>query len=69
MLLRTRFALFFPALAGLALIAAGLCYADDEQLDPVTKARVDSFVKDSATIDVSKYPTGIQKNYRVFSRK
>jgi hypothetical protein len=69
MLLKTRFALFFPALAGLALIAAGLCHADDEQLDPVTKARVDPFVKGSATIDVSQYPTGIQENYKVFSRK
>jgi len=69
MLLKTRFALFFPALAGLALMAAGLCHADDEQLDTVPKARVDPFVKGSATIDVSQYPTGMQENYKVFSRK
>jgi hypothetical protein len=68
MLMKTKFALF-PALAGLALMAAGLCHADDEQLDTVTKARVDPFVKGSATIDVSQYPTGIQENYKVFSRK
>jgi len=69
MMLKTKFALFFPALAGLALVAVGLCRAGDEQLDAVTQARVDSSLKGSATIDVSKYPTGIQKNYKVFSRK
>ena len=68
MLLKTKFALF-PVLTGLALIAAGLCHADDEQLDAATKARVDLSVKGPATIDVSQYPSGIQENYRVFSRK
>ena len=69
MLLKTKFALFFSALAGLALVAPGWCRAGDEQLDAVTRARIDPSVTGSATIDVSKYPAGIQENYRVFSRK
>jgi hypothetical protein len=69
MLLKTKFAQFIPALAGLALVATGWCRAGDEQLDAVTLARVDPSVNGSVTIDVSKYPAGIQKNYKVFSRK
>ena len=68
MLMKTKFARF-TALAGLALVAAGLCHAGDEHHDANAQARVDLPVKDPATIDVSKYPAGIQKNYRVFSRK
>ncbi|HZR20878.1 MAG TPA: hypothetical protein VFE51_26585 [Verrucomicrobiae bacterium] len=43
--------------------------AADDNLDPATKARVERFEKGPATIDVSKYPQGIQENYEVFSQK
>jgi hypothetical protein len=43
--------------------------AADENLDAATKARVERFEKGPATIDVSKYPQGIQDNYAVFSQK
>jgi hypothetical protein len=66
--MKTKFALFL-ALSGLALVAAGLCRAGDVQPDTTIQARVDPSVKGPATIDVSKYPAGIQENYRVFSRK
>lgn len=55
----------------LALCAgsAGQVRAADENLDAATKARVERFEKGPATIDVSKYPQGIQENYEVFSQK
>ena len=40
-----------------------------DELDAATKARVERFEKGPATIDVSKYPQGIQENYEVFSQK
>ena len=43
--------------------------AAEETLDAATKARVERFEKGPATIDVSKYPQGIQENYEVFSQK
>jgi hypothetical protein len=43
--------------------------AADENLDAATKARVERFEKGPATVDVSKYPQGIQENYEVFSQK
>jgi len=43
--------------------------AAEENLDAATKARVERFEKGPATIDVSKYPQGIQENYAVFSQK
>ena len=43
--------------------------AADEPLDAETKARVERFEKGPATIDVSKYPQGVQENYEVFSTK
>ena len=43
--------------------------ADEEQLDPETKARIERFEKGPATIDVSAYPKGIQDNYKVFHEK
>jgi hypothetical protein len=69
MLLKIRFVLFVPALAGLALAATGLCRAGDEHLDATSQARPDPSLKSSVTIDVSKYPAGIQENYKVFNRK
>ena len=38
-------------------------------MDAETKARVERFEKGPATINVSKYPQGIQDNYEVFSTK
>ena len=49
--------------------AANVARAAEENLDAATKARVERFEKGPATIDVSKYPQGIQENYEVFSQK
>ncbi len=57
------------SLAALAGLATGAASAADENLDPATKARIERFEKGPATIDVSKYPAGIQENYEVFSQK
>jgi hypothetical protein len=47
---------------------ANVAQAADE-LDAATKARVERFEQGPATVDVSKYPQGIQENYEVFSQK
>jgi cytochrome c5 len=52
----------------LSLSAPALAPAD-EPLDAETKARVERFEKGPATVDVSKYPQGIQDNYQVFAEK
>ncbi len=54
--------------AAFSLAAAGICRAED-QLDAATKARIAEFEKGPATIDVSKYPEGLRKNYEVFQQK
>jgi hypothetical protein len=54
--------------AALALIRVVVAFAAD-QLDAETKARVERFEKGPATVDVSKYPQGIQDNYQVFAEK
>lgn len=56
---------------GLALGATAVwpARAADEPMDAETKARVERFEKGPATINVSKYPQGIQDNYEVFSTK
>src|SRR5664280_1959305 len=67
-----RMKLHLPLLAGLAalaLAAPATARAQEQQLDPETKARVERFEKGPATIDVSKYPDGIKENYEVFSTK
>ncbi len=61
------FALFCTV--ALTLTGAGAVRAADEPLDAETKARVAKFEQGPATIDVSKYPRGIQENYEVFSEK
>ena len=53
----------------LSLSGAGLSRASAQELDAETKARVERFEKGPATIDVSKYPQGIQDNYELFSHK
>ena len=55
--------------AAFAGLATGAARAADENLDPATKARIERFEKGPATIDISKYPAGIQENYEVFSQK
>ena len=68
--MKTKLSLFLPAVAALTLFAAGIARAaDDTPLDAETKARLDKFEQGPATIDVSKYPQGIQDNYEVFSQK
>jgi len=66
--MNNRFVMLFLGLVTLALLGAGMARAED-QLDAETKARIDRFEKGPATIDVSKYPQGIQDNYEVFSQK
>jgi len=63
-----------PLMAGLLGLAAfGLATATvsraADTLDPATKARVERFEKGAATVNVSKYPAGIQAAYQVFSQK
>ena len=67
--IKTTFPTLLFSAAALALTAAGLCRATAQDLDPETKARVERFEKGPATVDVSKYPQGIQDNYEVFSQK
>jgi hypothetical protein len=59
-------------LLGVVLLGAtgpGLSRAGAQAMDAETKARVERFEKGPATIDVSKYPQGIQDNYALFSKK
>ena len=65
--MKTNIALTLALLFGAA--ASYQARAADENLDAATKARVERFEKGPATIDVSKYPQGIQENYEVFSQK
>ena len=53
----------------LGISASFTARAAVENLDAATKARVERFEKGPATIDVSKYPQGIQDNYALFSQK
>jgi hypothetical protein len=59
---------FLLGVAALVLLGAGVARAED-QLDAETKARLDRFEKGPATIEVAKYPQGIQDNYETFSQK
>jgi hypothetical protein len=65
---KTQLPIVLMGAAALALIWVSLARAAD-QLDAETKARVERFEKGPATINVSKYPSGIQANYQVFSEK
>src|SRR6516165_9179719 len=53
----------------LGTLATYQARAADENLDAATKARIERFEKGPATVNVSKYPDGIQENYEVFSQK
>ena len=57
------------AAALLAPLLATPLRAADEPLDAETKARIERFEKGPSTINVSKYPEGIQDDYQVFSQK
>ena len=71
MLKNTPLAALLLSLAALQLTAPHIARAaaGDEKLDPETKARIERFEKGPATVDVSKYPAGIQENYETFSQK
>jgi hypothetical protein len=68
MLIKTKLPIILLGVAALALILVSLVRGA-EQLDAETKARVERFEKGPATINVSKYPQGIQANYEVFTQK
>jgi len=68
MQMNNKFCVFLLGVAALALFGAGMARAED-QLDAETKARIDKYEQGPATIDVSKYPQGIQDNYEIFSQK
>jgi|SRR5450631_392765 hypothetical protein len=51
------------------LLALTITVRADDTLDAATQARINAFEKGPATIDISKYPQGIQDNYAVFSQK
>jgi hypothetical protein len=54
----------------LAIIGiAGAGFALAQALDAATQARIERFEKGPATINISKYPSGIQENYALFSQK
>ena len=65
--MKTR--LITAVLAVLLLTGAGVCRAATDDVDAATKARIAEFDKGPATVDVSKYPAGIQKDYDVFREK
>ncbi len=63
--INTMVVLGLAAGAGALLVAR----AADDNLDAETKARIERFEKGPATVDVSKYPQGIQDDYQVFAEK
>jgi hypothetical protein len=69
MIVNTKITTILVSTAVLALTGAGLYRLVAQELDPETKARVERFEKGPTTIDVSKYPQGIQDNYEVFATK
>jgi hypothetical protein len=68
MQMNNKFGVLLLGVAALVLLGAGVARAED-QLDAETKARIDKYEQGPATIDVSKYPQGIQDNYETFSQK
>ena len=69
MIIKARFTRIIYALAGLFLVVAGWCRANGEPLDAVTKPHDAQSANGSPTIDVPRYPAGIQQDYRIFSQK
>jgi hypothetical protein len=66
--MKNKFGMFSLGVAALAFSGVVASYAQDA-LDAETKARIERFEKGALTIDVSKYPQGIQDNYQTFSTK
>jgi hypothetical protein len=64
---KPRLSTIILGLGALALMGAGFALA--QALDAATQARIERFEKGPATINVSKYPAGIQENYPVFTQK
>lgn len=65
--MKTKLSPIILSIAALAVSGGG--YALAQALDAATQARVERFEKGPATINISKYPAGIQANYAVFSQK
>ncbi len=63
MLINTKFSTLILGGAAFAVVGAG--FALSEAVD----ARIEQFDKGPATINVSKYPSGIQQDYEVFTQK
>jgi hypothetical protein len=55
--------------AGCALAGITALRAAEGDVDAATKAKIAEFDKGPATVDVSAYPVGIQKDYAVFREK
>jgi hypothetical protein len=68
MFIKTKLPVILLGIAAVALVWVSLVHGAD-QLDAETKARVERFEKGPATVNVSKYPSGIQANYEVFTQK
>lgn len=66
--MKLQFTRFVFCGMALALLGVNRTRAADA-MDAETKARVERFEKGPATINVSKYPDGIQDNYQVFQEK
>ncbi len=60
--------LLIPCFAVLALSCAGVRMAA-AQTDPAAAARIAALEHGPTTIDVSKYPQGMQDNYEIFAQK
>jgi hypothetical protein len=67
--MKVKYPMLLVSATAFALFGARVLLADDQPLDAETKARIDKYEQGPATIDVSKYPQGIQDNYDVFSQK
>jgi hypothetical protein len=65
--MKTSLSTIILGLGALALMGAGFALA--QALDAATQARIERFEKGPATINISKYPAGIQENYTAFTQK
>jgi hypothetical protein len=63
MLVNTKFSTLLLGGAAFAVVGAGFALAE------AVDARIEQFDKGPATINVTKYPSGIQQDYEVFTQK
>jgi hypothetical protein len=61
--MNTKFSTLLLGGAAFALVGAGFAIAQ------AVDARIEQFDKGPATVNVSKYPSGIQQDYEVFTQK